>query len=163
MFTRFTGIASSDCDTISIHCIIKFYLDFFQKIKLCCQEHVQASRIYTHEFLRKKQFFLTFWVWLYKKQLGSLRGIYHSPRCCWYVKSLLFSFWVYMIKGDDTLTEISPFEVKWVEQKSIQTLQPSETKIIQMRMYQFKLAKSQTYFYDVVMIMYNLTRWKGII
>ena len=67
-----------------------------------------------------------------------------------------------MIKGDDTLTEISPFEAKWVEQKSIQTLQPSETKIIQMRMYQFKLAKSQTYFYDVVMNMYNLTRWKGI-
>ena len=79
MFTRFTGIASSDFDTISIHCIIKFYLDFFQTIKLCCQERVQALRIYTHEFLRKKQFFVTFWVWLYKKQLGSLRGIYHSP------------------------------------------------------------------------------------
>ena len=26
-----------------------------------------------------------------------------------------------MIKGDDTLTEFSPFEGKWVEQKSIQT------------------------------------------
>ena len=82
----FTGIASSDCDTISIQCIIKFYLDFFQTIKLCCQEHVQALRIYTYEFLRKKQFFVTFWVWLYEKQLGSFRGIYRSPRCCWYVK-----------------------------------------------------------------------------
>ena len=47
-----------------------------------------------------------------------------------------------MIKGGDTLTEISPFEAKWVEQKSIQTLQPGETKTIQMRMYQFKLTKS---------------------
>ena len=47
-----------------------------------------------------------------------------------------------MIKGDDTLTEISPFKAKWVEQKSIQTLQPGETKIMQMRMYQFKLIKS---------------------
>ena len=47
-----------------------------------------------------------------------------------------------MIKGNDTLTEFSSFEVKWVEQKSIQTLQPGETKIIQMRMYQFKLTKS---------------------
>ena len=47
-----------------------------------------------------------------------------------------------MINGDDTLTEISPFEAKWVEQKLIQTLQPGETKIIQMRMYQFELTKS---------------------
>ena len=47
-----------------------------------------------------------------------------------------------MIKGDDTLTEISPFKAKWVEQKSIQTLQPGETKIMQMRMYQFRLIKS---------------------
>ena len=40
-----------------------------------------------------------------------------------------------MIKGDGTLTKISPFEAKWIEQKLIQTLQPGETKIIQMRMY----------------------------
>ena len=58
-----------------------------------------------------------------------------------------------MIKGSDTLTEFSPFKAKWVEQKSIQTLQPGETKIIQMRMYQFKLTKSETCFYDVVMNM----------
>ena len=47
-----------------------------------------------------------------------------------------------MIKGNDTLTEILSFEPKWVEQKSIQTPQLSETKIIQMRMYQFKLTKT---------------------
>ena len=47
-----------------------------------------------------------------------------------------------MTKGGDTLTEFSPFEAKWIEQKSIQTLQPGETKTIQMRMYQFKLTKS---------------------
>ena len=28
-----------------------------------------------------------------------------------------------MIKGDDALTEISPLEAKWDQQKSIQTLQ----------------------------------------
>ena len=31
--------------------------------------------------------------------------------------------------------------------------QPGETKIIRMHMYQFKLKKSQTYFYHVVMNM----------
>ena len=35
-----------------------------------------------------------------------------------------------MIKEDDALTEFSPFEAKWAQQKSIQTLQPGETKII---------------------------------
>ena len=58
-----------------------------------------------------------------------------------------------MIKGDDTLTKFSPFEGKWVEKELIQTLPPGETKIIQMRMYQFKLTSSSTYFYDVVMNM----------
>ena len=47
-----------------------------------------------------------------------------------------------MIKGVDTFTEISPSEAKWVEQKSMQTLQPGKTKIIQMDMYQFKITKS---------------------
>ena len=47
-----------------------------------------------------------------------------------------------MMQGGDTLTEISPFEAKWVEQKSIQTLQAGEMKIIPMHVYQFKLTKS---------------------
>ena len=73
---------------------------------------------------------------LYEKQLGLLRGISHSPRCCSYVKSLLFSFtFVYMIKDDDALTEI-------------QFNQPGET-VMQMLMYQFKLTNS----YHVVMNM----------
>ena len=38
--------------------------------------------------------------------------------------------------------EISPFEAKCVEEKLIQTLQPGETKIMQMRMYQFNLRNS---------------------
>ena len=33
--------------------------------------------------------------------------------------SLLFLFYVYMIKGDGALTEVSPFEAKWDEQKTI--------------------------------------------
>ena len=43
-----------------------------------------------------------------------------------------------MIKGDDTLTEFSPFEGKWVEQKSIQTRDENYTNAY----YQFKLTKS---------------------
>ena len=56
---------------------------------------------------------------LYEKQLGSLGGMSHSPRCCGYAKSLLFSFCVYMIEGDDALTEISSFEEEWDERNSI--------------------------------------------
>ena len=72
---------------------------------------------------------------LYGKQLGLLWGISHSPGCCCYVKSLLFSFCLYMIKSDDAPTEI-------------QFSKPGEM-VMQMLMYQFKL----TCFYHVVMNM----------
>ena len=56
----------------------------------------------------------------YEKQLGSLGGyVPLTEMCCVYVKSVLFSFCVYMIKEGDALTEISSFEAKWDEQKSI--------------------------------------------
>ena len=113
----FIWIASSDYDTISI------YIDFFQTIKRCCQVHVQVTSLFKKisiGMLKKKQFFVTFKVCLYEKQLGSLeRDIPFTEMCCVYVKSLLFSFCVYMIKGDDALTEISTFEARWDEQKSI--------------------------------------------
>ena len=58
-------------------------------------------------------------------------------------KSLLFLFCVFMIKGDDALTEISPFEAKWDEQKiNIHFSQPVETKIMKIRMYHSKLIKN---------------------
>ena len=43
------------------------------------------------------------------------------PGSCshFYTMPILISFCVYMIKGDDALTEISPFQAKWDEQKSI--------------------------------------------
>ena len=45
-----------------------------------------------------------------------------------------------MIKGDDALTEISSFEAKWHEKNRYKHFrQHVETKIMQMRMYQFKL------------------------
>ena len=47
------------------------------------------------------------------KKFDLLRGISHSPRFCWYVKSLLFSFCVYMIKGDDALTYPDPILPAW--------------------------------------------------
>ena len=72
----------------------------------------------TSYIIVKNKHWDTFMVWLYEKQLGSLSGVFQSPRCC-YVKSILFLLRVYMIKGYDALTEISPFEAKWDEQKSI--------------------------------------------
>ena len=79
----------------------------FLTIKCFCQVHVQATSL-----LKRNKHWNAFRVWLYEKQLGSLREISHAPRCCCYVKSLLFLFCVYMIKGDDSLTKISPLEAK---------------------------------------------------
>ena len=75
---------------------------------------------------------------LYEKQLGLLRGISHSARCCWRVKSFLFSFCFYMIKSDDTLIDI-------------QFRQPGET-VMRMLMHPFKLTKElNLFFYHLVM------------
>ena len=108
----FIGTACSDYDTISMYYIINFHKIFFQTIKRCCQVHVQAI-----SFLKRNKHWNTFRVRLYREQLGSLRGVSHSLRCCWYVKSFLFLFCVYMIKGGGTLTQVLPFEAKWEEQK----------------------------------------------
>ena len=53
--------------------------------------HVQATSL-----LKRNKHWNAFRVWLYEKQLGSLRGISHSRRCCWYVIFLLFLFCVYI-------------------------------------------------------------------
>ena len=122
---KFIWIASSGYETISI------YIEFFQIIKRCCQVHVQATslfKIITIGMFQKEAIFCYFLGMLYEKQLGLLRGISDSPRCCWCVKSFLFSFCVYMIKADDTLTDI-------------QFSQPSEM-VMRILMHQFKLAKS---------------------
>ena len=55
--------------------------------------------------------------------IGSFGGIPHSPRCCWFVKSLSFFILCLYDQGDNTLTEISPFEVKCDEQKLLWTIQ----------------------------------------
>ena len=56
---------------------------------------------------------------------------------------MLFLFCVYMIKGDDTLTEISPFEANGMNKNRYkQFRQYVETKIMQMRIYKFKLTKN---------------------
>ena len=50
----FISIASSDYETISI------YIDFFQKIKRCCQVHVQATllfKIISNEMFQKEAIF----------------------------------------------------------------------------------------------------------
>ena len=56
--------------------------------------------------------------------------------------SLLFLFCVYMIKGDYSLTDISPFKVKWMNKNQYKDFRrPVKTNTMQMRMYQFKLTK----------------------
>ena len=73
------------------------FLNIFQTIKLWCQVHIQVTsllrKISIGMFKKKSSFFR---VWLYQKQLGSLKGTSHSPRCCWHVRSL-FSFCVCML------------------------------------------------------------------
>ena len=55
----FSGIASSHYNTISIQCIINFYIiDFFQIIKRCCQLYIQATQ------LLKNRHWNSFRVWL---------------------------------------------------------------------------------------------------
>ena len=52
------------------------------------------------ECLRKKQYFVTFRVWLYEKELGSLRGISHSPKCCCNMSNLFdFHFVFTYLRG----------------------------------------------------------------
>ena len=46
-------------------------------------------------------------------------GRYPTHRDVDDMSNLLFLFCVYMIWGDDALTEISTFEAKWVEQNSL--------------------------------------------
>ena len=98
----FIWTASSDYETTSID------IYFFQTIKRCCQVHVQTTllfKIISIGMFQKEAIFCYFQSMLYEKQLGLLRVISHSPRCFRYVKSLLFSFCVYMINDDDALTE----------------------------------------------------------
>ena len=55
--------------------------------------YITVKKISIGMFKKKSSFFR---VWLYWKQLGSLKGSSHSPRCCWHVRSL-FSFCVCML------------------------------------------------------------------
>ena len=71
--------------------------------------------------------FLLLLGYVYEKQFGLLSGITHSPRCFWYVESLLVSFCVYF----NIRITVSP---GW----QIQFCQPGET-VMRMLMYQFKL------------------------
>ena len=106
----FIWIASADYQTTSI------YINFFQILNRCCQVHIQAIlmlEIISIGMFQKKAIFCYFESMLYEKQLGLVRGISHSPRCFWYVKSLLFLICVYMIKGDNALTYPDPILPAW--------------------------------------------------
>ena len=73
-----------------------------------------------YEFSRKKQIFCYFssmviWeaTWLVQGDIPPTEMLLICQISFIFILSLL-------IEGDDTLTEFSPFEGKWVEQKSIQ-------------------------------------------
>ena len=119
--------------------IINFHIDFFQTIKRCCQVHVKATSL-----LKRNKHWNAFRVWLYEKQLGSLKGISHSPRCCWYVISLLFLFWVYIWSRGMTRLPRSHLSKRNEMNKNRckHFSQPVKTKIMRMHMYKFKLTKS---------------------
>ena len=118
---------------------------FFQTITGCCQVHAQATLLFKKisiGMLQWEAIFVTFRVWLHEKQLGPFGRISYSPGCCWYVKPLLFSSCVYLIKMDDVLTDISSFEAKWDEKKKWYKhfSQPGKTDL-RMHIHQFKLTK----------------------
>ena len=111
----FSGIASSHYNTISIQCIINFYIiDFFQIIKRCCQLYIQATQ------LLKNRHWNSFRVWLNNLVL---LGCYSTHR-----DAAVIIYFVFYGQGDDALTEILSFKAKWNEQSV-------ETKIMRMRMY----------------------------
>ena len=107
--------------------------------KRCCQVHVQATLL-----LKRNKHWNAFRVWLYEKQLGSLRGISLSPRCCWYVIFLLFLFCVYIWSSGMTRLPRSRLSKRNEMNKNRYKhfSQPVKTKIMRMRMYKFKLTKS---------------------
>ena len=91
---------------------------------------------------KKEKFFVALKLWLYEKQLGSYGGMSHSPRCCVYVKTLLFSFCVYVIKGVKRLPRSVLSKQNGMSKNRYKHFgQPGET-VMRMRMYQFKLTKS---------------------
>ena len=123
-------------------------MDFFQTIKRCCQVHVQATSL-----LKRNE-----------KQLGSLRGISHSPRCCWYVIFLLFLFCVYIWSSRMTRLPRSRLSKQNEMNKNRYKhfSQSVNTKIMSMPIYKFKLTKSSTHFYHVVMSMSSMARWSRL-
>ena len=130
---------------------MNFHIDLFQTIKRGCQVQVQATSV-----LKRNKHWNALRAWLHEKQLGSLRGIFHSPRCCWSVIFLLFLFCAYIWSSRMTRLPRSRIS-KWKEMNKNRYKdfsQSVQTKI--MRMYKFKSTK--TYFYHVVMSMSSLAR-----
>ena len=139
--------------------MIKFYIDFFSNNKAL----LSRTRTSLHVRIFKKEAnFFTFWVWLYEKKIGSFRGISHSPRCCCYVKSLLFSFWVYMIRGMTRLPSSRLSKRNGLNKNRCKR----EKEIIQMRMYQFKLPNStkelNLFLWRGYEHVFSLTRWNKL-
>ena len=90
---------------------------FFKTTKCCCQVHVQATSL-----LKRNKHWNAFRVWLYEKQVHL--GGYMSD-----------------VKGDVALTDI--LKRNGMNKNRYEHFrQPVKTKIMQIRMYQFKLTKS---------------------
>ena len=132
-------------------------MDFFQIIKRCCQIHAQATSL-----LKRNKHWIAFRVWLYEKQLGSLMGISHSPRCRWCVIFLLFLFCVYIWSSGMTRLPRSRLSKQNEMNKNRYKhfSQSVNTKAMPMRIHKSKLTKS--YFYHVAMSMSSLARWSRL-
>ena len=113
-----------------------FVVKYTYKLHYCLKKYKRWN------VSERSNFFPTFRVWLYEKQLGSLRGISHLPRCCWYVKFILFSFSVYMIKGEACLPRSHLSKRNGMNKNRYEHFsRPGEANIIQTNMYQFKLKR----------------------
>ena len=112
------------------------------------------------ECLRKKQFFVTFRVWLYVKQLGWLGGYPNHWDVADMSNLFYFHFVFIWLTGMTCFPRSCLLKRTGMNKNRYKHFsQPGET-VMGMRMYQLKLRKSLTYFYWVVMNMY-LVCWDG--
>ena len=117
---------------------MNFCINFLQTIKCYCQVHVQAT-----SFLKRNKHFNAFRVWLYEKQLGSLGG-YPTHRDVADMSDLFHFYSVFIwSRGMTHLPRSRLLKQNGRNKNRYKHFrEPVETKIMQMRMYQFKLTKS---------------------
>ena len=136
----FIGTVSFDYDTISIKCIINFCINFLQTVKCCCQVNVQAASL-----LKRNKNWNTFRVWLYEKQLGSLRlGGFPTHQDVADISDRFYFYSAFIwSRGMTPLPRSRLSKRNGMKKNQYKHFsQPVKAKIMQMRLYQFKLTKN---------------------